>query len=246
MLLQGIKYVAKKVKNIVLMARVSVSPKIASKVAKSYWAKCDKTHGDTSWKSFEFYYNKIKEIMEPTKSDVILDAGCGEGELTYLFHKDGFDVKGFDSSDYLISKAKNRFGNNLFYVDDFVNMSNKKRKSTKIFLNSAFFYVHPKYCKTVLKNLYDITADGGRVYLFDDPDYSKRGKWYKRRNYHIQLFFNISTSLFPVSYLPSAAFWIKTKKIRKSALKVGFCKVEKLDSWNYYRTHHVLFKDEIK
>lgn len=239
MLLRVGRYIAKKVKSIVLMAGVSVSPKIASRVAGDYWAKSDKTHIDTSWNSFEFYYNKIKEILKPTKDDIILDAGCGGGELAHLFNKNGFNIKGFDASEYLTSKARNKFGDDLFYVDNFIGMSNKKKKYTKIFLNGAFFYVHPKRYKTVLKNLYDITADNGAVYFFDDPDYPKRSKWYKQ---HKQHFSNILTFFFPVYGPYSAGFWIKTKTLRKIALNTGFSKVEKLDSWAYYRCHHILFK----
>lgn len=236
MLLKVVKYTVSRVKYIVSMAMVDLSPKIASKVAKNYWAKCDKTHGNTSYDSFKFYYKKIIQVMEPTKNDVILDAGCGGGELTYLFHKDGFNVKGFDSSNYLISKANNRFGSDLFYVDNFIDMNNKKEKFTKVFINGAFFYIHPKYHKTALKNLYDIVADGGAVYVFDDPDYSKRNRW------HDQYLFNVLTFFFPVYDPYMSGFWVKTDDIKKIALDIGFSKVEKLDSWAYYRSHHILFK----
>lgn len=226
------------IKYILLMVKVNASPKIASEVAKNYWEKCDKTHGDTSWKAFEFYYHNIIEIMNPVKNDAILDAACGGGELTYLFHKDGFNVKGFDSSEYLIAKAREKFGNDLFYVDDLIDMRNTQEKFTKIFLNNAFFYIHPTYYKTVLKNLCNITEDSGTVYLFDNPDYHKRDRWYK----HYSL--NILTFFLPVYSPYMSGFWVKTNNIKKIAINIGFSRVEKLDIRNHYRSHQILLKEE--
>jgi len=186
------------------------------------------------------YYSNIKEMMNPAKDDTILDAGCGSGELTWLLHKDGFNVKGFDSSEHLVENAKKRFGNDLFYVDDFANMRNTKGKFTKVFLNNAFFYIHPTYYKTVLKNLYNITEDNGTVYLFDNPDYSKRNIVNKR------LLVNFLTFFLPVYNAYMCGFWVKTNNIKKTALNIGFSKVEKLDVQTSYRSHHILFKEEKK
>ncbi len=229
----------KMLKQVRLMAKENRSPEFASKVAKEYWSKCAKTHGDMSSEAFEFYYKNILKIMEPTEDDIILDAGCGGGELTYLFHKDGFNIKGFDSSKHLVSMAKDKFGDNLFYVDDLVNMTYKNGRFTKIFLNNCFFYVHPKYYSIVLKNLYDITCDNGAVYLFDDPDYSKRNEWYKRH------FPNILSFFLPIYDPYMAGFWVKTKYVERAALNIGFSKVLKIDSWAYYRSHHVLLKNGV-
>ncbi len=238
LMLKGIKYV-------LLTAGVNVSPKFASKVAKKYWANCSNTHGDTTFTSFEYYYGELKKLVLPTKDDFVLDAGCGSGELTHLFHKNGFNIRGFDSSTYLISNAKTKFGGRLFYVDDLVNMTHKNEKFTKIFLFGVFFYVHPAYYATVLRNLYDITEDGGMVYLVDNPDYPKRDKWYGQSfsdRWYKRLFLNVLTSFLPVYDPHSAGFWVKSKNIEKSAYAAGFSKVRRLDSWAYYRSDYILFK----
>jgi SAM-dependent methyltransferase len=227
------------VEYVLLMVRVNASPQSASKASRGYWAKCDKTHRDTSWNKFQLYYRNIKEIMNPTKNDSILDAGCGGGELTWLLHRDGFNVKGFDSSEFLIRKAKKRFGNDLFFVDDLINLKTEE-KFSKVFLNNAFFYIHPSYYKVILKNLCRVTEDKGTVYLFDDPDYSKRNMWDKR------YLVNILTFFLPVYNARTSGFWVKTSSIRKKALNAGFSNVEKLDSWAYYRSHHIISKEAKK
>jgi len=40
-------------------------PNVAKKVSKFYWMTSDRVHGDTSWDAYNFYYSKIKEIMNP-------------------------------------------------------------------------------------------------------------------------------------------------------------------------------------
>lgn len=172
--------IIKYAKYISLMAKESISPQMASKVSKNYWNTLAQTDWNTSLEFFESYYAKITEIMKPIKNETILDAGCGGGELTYLFHKDGFNVKGFDSSQYLVTKARKRFGNDLFYVDDLVNMKKRRERFKRVFLNGVFVCIHPTYYKTVLKNLFNITEDDGKVYLLNDPDYSKRNRFYNQ------------------------------------------------------------------
>jgi len=44
----------------------------------------------------------------------------------------------------MIDRAKPTFKHDIFYVDDFLEMGVTKQKHTKIFVNNAFFYVHPK------------------------------------------------------------------------------------------------------
>jgi len=41
----------------------------------------------------------------------LLDIGCGSGNHLLLFNRMGFDVSGIDASEYMIKKAKDRFGN---------------------------------------------------------------------------------------------------------------------------------------
>ena len=77
----------KYLKYLVLMLIDCLFPNISQKISKFYWMTSDKVHGDTSWDAYNFYYSKIKEIMDLSKDDLILDAACGTGEITYLFHK---------------------------------------------------------------------------------------------------------------------------------------------------------------
>ncbi|MGB9623048.1 MAG: class I SAM-dependent methyltransferase, partial [Candidatus Bathyarchaeia archaeon] len=154
--------------------------------------------------------------------------------------RDGFNVKGFDSCESSVRKARKRFGNDLFYLDDLLNMKTRE-KFSKIFLNGVFLCIHPVYYETALKNLYRITEDNGAVCLFDNPDYSKRRIFYSQFRARTQVL-NIVTFFIPVYKKHFAGFWVKTSKVEKAALKAGFSKVETVDSWSNHRTHHILYK----
>jgi SAM-dependent methyltransferase len=233
------------VEYVLLAVKVGLSATIASKTANDYWAKSDNVHCDTSDQAFESWYRNIVGVLKPTKEDIILDAGCGAGQLTYLLRRDGFDTKGFDSSNHKISQARSRFGDG-FYVDDLVWMRHKQESFTKIFLLGVFTYLHPANYKPVLKNLHDILSDHGVVYLLDDPDYCKRYEWNRKEAERLQVpqaehVLNALTRFFPLWFAPAGAFWVKTCNIERAASHAGFSRVLKLDGWSDYRSHHVLF-----
>jgi cyclopropane fatty-acyl-phospholipid synthase-like methyltransferase len=224
------------------MIKITLSPKIASKVSEEYWKKLfSKPTKNISWEPYEFHYSNIKKTIKPAKSDTILDVGSGGGELTYLFHKDGFNIKGFDPSESSLTRAKTRFGNNLFYKDDLINMKNTETKYTKIFLNGVFLCIHPKNYCAVLRNLYKITEDNGAVYIFNNPDYSKRNEFYSQFRTRTRIL-TILTFFFPAYKPNQSGFWVKTPKVRKLALEVGFSRFEQLESWSSHRTHYILYK----
>ena len=149
-------------------------PKFSKNITNSYWMKTSKVHGDTSWDKYNFYYSNIKEIMELSGDEAILDVACGTGEIAYLFYKDGFNVKGCDFSDFLINKAKTRFPDVEFYVDDLMTLTNTKEKYDKIFINNAIFYLHPKYLNKCFQALYATLKTNGSLYILDWPDFDKR------------------------------------------------------------------------
>lgn len=210
-------------------------PNIAKKITKFHWMTSDRVHGDTSLDAYNFYYSKIKEIIKPSNNEFILDAACGTGEITYLFYKAGYRIKGCDFSDYLVCKARLNFSEVDFYVDDLTRMNHTYEKYDKIFVNNAIFYIHPKFLQKTINNLYSILNKKGELYILDYPDFSKRRKIVGKIVYLI-------TTLLPV-YQPSmGGFWYRKKWIEKAAVSAGFRKMIFYDSWANYRTHVVLKK----
>ena len=74
---------------------------------------------DTTQNDFFKYYKKIFEKFNISPS-LILDLGCGTGDITYLFAKDGYDMIGIDISfDMLnIAKEKNNHEKILYLNQD--------------------------------------------------------------------------------------------------------------------------------
>lgn len=223
------------------MIEIVASPKIALEVSKKYWTKIfSDINKTTSLETFEFFYTHIKKVMNPNRTDSILEVGSGGGELTYLFYRDGFNVKGFDSCESAVIKARKRFGENLFYSDDLLNIKTQE-KFSKIFLNDVFLCIHPAYYETVLKNLYKITEKNGMVYLFNNPDYDKRRIFYSQFRKRTKIL-NIITFFIPVYKKYFGGFWVKSTKVKKAALKAGFSEIETVDSWLNHRTHFIIYK----
>jgi len=149
--------------------------------------------------------------------------------MTYLFSKDGYNVKGFDSSDFLIEKAK-ALDRDLFYVDNLVDMKIKGARYDKIFLASIFQYIHPRHYRKVFDNLNDTISDKGKIYIIAVPDFSKRAIW--TQNFKWSKLSNLELARIPLIpiYMPrEGSFWIKNAAIRKAALKYGFSQVQKVD-----------------
>ena len=183
-----------------------------------------------SHEEFEKYYRGITDIMKPTKIDTILDIGCGSGELVALFYKDGYKIRGSDPSERLIKIAKERFGD-MFFVDDIINMVHNIAY-TKILLNGVWQYLHPNLYEQALRNLHNICKES--VFITDNPDFDKRELWYKNK------LASSLTSYFPVYNSKSSAFWVKD--FSDLARNAGFSRIEKIDSWAYYRCHYILMR----
>ncbi|MFZ3037412.1 MAG: class I SAM-dependent methyltransferase [Rugosibacter sp.] len=52
--------------------------------------------------------NDVMGLLDPKEGEVILDVGCGDGELTQKLQEKGCSVIGIDSSPSMIETAKNR------------------------------------------------------------------------------------------------------------------------------------------
>lgn len=51
----------------------------------------------------------LKKYSRKKDNTIVLDAGCGDGALTYLISKEGFQVKGIDISELAINYAKRMY-----------------------------------------------------------------------------------------------------------------------------------------
>jgi trans-aconitate methyltransferase len=85
------------------------------------------SNSDTNW-NVDLYNNKhsfvhqygeqLIELLDPKSGDLILDLGCGAGQLTNKIAGFGAKVIGLDSSVEMIESAKNSFPELEFYKMD--------------------------------------------------------------------------------------------------------------------------------
>jgi len=114
------------------------------------------------------------------KRDLVLDAACGTGEVAFLFHQNEIDIKGCDFLDQLIPKAKSRFPDIDFFVDDLMALKSRDLEYVKILINNAIFiFIH--LLTKCFRSLYSALKENGKVYLFDWSDFDKRHKIYNKR-----------------------------------------------------------------
>jgi len=219
-----------KILSIIKMIRITYSSNYSMRVADNYWQNTDITHTSMDESQFDFYYQKIIEIMKPSKNEYILDYGGGNGEIAYRFKKDGFNIKHCDLSLQMVNNAISKYN-----LDSSICKELDKSTYHKILFHNAFFYIHPTLIESFLNEIYDKLKDDGCLYLTDTIDFDKR-KYLGHGKIYMYL-----TKLFPVCQIQLAGFFVKNSQLEFLAKKIGFS-IEKYDSWGNYRSHWILTK----
>lgn len=93
-------------------------------------------------------FNQLQKIITKSSDFTIGDLGCGYGKLLeYLLNKSfqRFEYIGYDLSKEMISKAKEKFGENEKYHFAYIT-SPEKMKKTDYIIASGIFNVKMDYC----------------------------------------------------------------------------------------------------
>jgi len=212
------------------LSRICYSPSHAEKVAFQYWSTATDTHGDMLESTFDFFFEKIRDIMQLRQNDRILDYGCGSGEILRRFVDAGFEAEGCETSPGMVERTR-QAGLRCGSCDEVLRSG---RQFDAVFINNAFFYVHPFRWEKVLRALRKVIVPNGSLYLFDNPDLAKRhqlGMGRKQR---------LLTTVLPVYQPKMAGFFISARRLERAARRAGFGSFAILDSWCNYRTHFVM------
>ena len=111
--------------------------------------------------SFVYNYGKdLLDLLNPEAPEVILDLGCGTGELTYEISKKTPFVTGIDASEKMLSEAKKNYPDIKFLNIDALEMD-FHNKFDKIFSNAVFHWILEQ--EKFLKNIYDSLKPGGKL-----------------------------------------------------------------------------------
>ncbi len=113
--------------------------------------------------SFVYQYGKdLIKLLKPGEDELILDLGCGTGQLTNEISESGATVIGMDSSENMINAAKEKYSNIDFYVKEAANFQFEEPFDA-IFSNAALHWVLESE-KAVI-SMFDNLKNRGRLVL---------------------------------------------------------------------------------
>lgn len=111
--------------------------------------------------SFVYDYGKdLLALLDPKDGEVILDLGCGTGELTFEISKKTRFITGIDASEKMLSKAKKSYPDIEFLNIDALSMD-YRNKFDKVFSNAVFHWIFEQ--EKFLKNIYNSLKPGGKL-----------------------------------------------------------------------------------
>lgn len=91
--------------------------------------------------AFVYQYGEdLIQFLDPKANELILDLGCGSGQLTNEINKFGAKVIGMDSSKEMIADAQAKYPNLQFFVKDAANFQFEKPFDA-IFSNAVLHWV---------------------------------------------------------------------------------------------------------
>lgn len=83
--------------------------------SKSSW---DPEHYDSKFSFVYQFGEELLSLLNPKPGEMILDLGCGTGELTELIHQSGAEVIGMDMSPDMIEAAQSKYPHLEFVISD--------------------------------------------------------------------------------------------------------------------------------
>ncbi|MFZ7946176.1 class I SAM-dependent methyltransferase [Neobacillus sp. 19] len=102
----------------------------------------------------------IVELLHPQKGERILDLGCGTGDLSCEISKSGAFVTGMDSSEEMIIKARDKYQQIPFIIDNGETFRTNE-KYDAVFSNATLHWM--KNAENVVESIGMALRDGGRL-----------------------------------------------------------------------------------
>ncbi|MEW6989358.1 class I SAM-dependent methyltransferase [Colwelliaceae bacterium 6441] len=200
--------------------------------------------GATIGDYFAYMSDIVNGLDGVDKNTILLDAAGGCGFLSMYFSPLVKEIHLFDYSEEAIIRANTNckeFSNIHPYVDNLLKLENTKKKGIlfkKILVGGALQYFDDyDELKTILKNIYQVTAQGGRVFLTQTPDLSLREK-------HIASYQRLD---WPEEKIKNAIeeelinrFWVDYDKLKVIALDIGFTQCEQtINNPSLFQSSHM-------
>jgi trans-aconitate methyltransferase len=105
------------------------------------------------------YGENLLQLLNPQPGELILDLGCGTGQLTEKIAQTGAEVIGIDNAPAMIEKARKNYPHIYFDVANAVNFQ-VEQPLDAVFSNAALHWVKPP--NQAVTSIYQALKPGGR------------------------------------------------------------------------------------
>lgn len=122
--------------------------------------KWDSNLYDTKHSFVSKYGEDVVQLLDPQKGEIILDAGCGTGDLTAIIAASGAIVEGIDLSKEMIDQAKEKFPAISFTVANLTEYE-KPEFYDAIFSNATLHWILDK--EKAVEKMFENLKYGGRL-----------------------------------------------------------------------------------
>lgn len=124
--------------------------------------KWDSTLYDTKHSFVSKYGEDVVQLLNPQRGEIILDAGCGTGDLTVMIAASGAIVEGIDLSKEMIQQAKEKFPEIHCMVANITEYE-KPEFYDAIFSNATLHWILDK--EKAIEKMFKNLKYGGRLVL---------------------------------------------------------------------------------
>ncbi|MDX1918473.1 MAG: methyltransferase domain-containing protein [Candidatus Caenarcaniphilales bacterium] len=115
---------------------------------------------DTSFRFVSEHGKELITLLKPQKGELILDIGCGTGEICHEIAQSGARVIGIDNSETMLERARQKWSD-IEYLHADVSSFSLAEKADAIFSNAALHWVVDQ--RSALTNIYYALKPGGRM-----------------------------------------------------------------------------------
>lgn len=127
--------------------------------------------GKLNREQVDFLVDKIKSILNLTRNDLLLEAGCGAGMLLGPLSAHVHKVIGVDYAAAMVKRCRELFPNQEVLVAEVQNLPFSENTFDKIVCFSVFQYFPDlKYAKRALSEFIRVCKPGGGIFIGDVPD----------------------------------------------------------------------------
>ena len=114
---------------------------------------------DHSFRFVSEYGRELIDLLNPQKGELILDLGCGTGDLTNQIAQRGAVVIGLDQSETMLERARSKYSQLEFQQADATDFCFEKPVDA-IFSNAVLHWIPEQ--EKVIANIYKSLKKGGR------------------------------------------------------------------------------------